>query len=295
MEFKRKYHRILIWMFLASVVILSDACSEGQHSSRKLRRRSDFRVAESSRIMPTTSNFYTLSAVQRRHQWVNNPGSKQTRLKSPAHRVKDSAFAGNAIPQESDPQKIVIPIGVSHYKPIQYVNSFKDTDLSFKLPKTPNRTVERGNDTEIKVAVNSAKRTSQSENAKEEVTSENSTSTINANTPRLIELESSYIPLTIRFTSRASKLNVVPGEGQDLIGQDSNQVSNSKVAPTNTIPDVPRTRNLDSRVIFGSQQNEEPLVLKQGNSQIPPNMQRIIKCIFPDFKFDGADKVESAC
>ncbi|OTF70685.1 hypothetical protein BLA29_007446 [Euroglyphus maynei] len=113
----------------------------------------------------------------------------------------------------------------------------------------------------------------------------------------MIELESSYIPLTLRFSTRPRRLNIVSNE--DLIGQDSNRhdrINDGKSEPIDLIDKNSDVFQLDTRSIFGPTKREEPLVLKSGgNNNVPSNMQHIIKCIFPDFRFDGSEKVRSAC
>ncbi|KAH9401010.1 hypothetical protein TYRP_002595 [Tyrophagus putrescentiae] len=131
-----------------------------------------------------------------------------------------------------------------------------------------------------------------------------------AHPPRFIELESSYVPLTIRFPSRTSRLNIIENSGDtasntvDLVGQDSNrhdsfgrrtgsssakggtsgETSSSSKTAAASVPSSSGVRNLEARVLFGDAKREEPLVLKQdGKTNIPDNMQRIIKCIFPEY------------
>ena len=116
-------------------------------------------------------------------------------------------------------------------------------------------------------------------------------------------MESSYVPLTICFPSRTSKLNIIPGDtNYDLVGQDSTRHDSfgrrMSSSPSSANSDDSRRIELDSRAIFGEDRNEEPLVLKSNGSKstnVPANMQRIIKCIFPDFRFDGEEKIQSAC
>lgn len=280
----------LTLLLLASETLCTLTCKEDNNQLQSVK------LSAKTKPPRSKQNSYELSLAQRSHAIYPPIVSRRW---EPSRTITLPTYSSKVMPAESSPQqRIVIPVGVSHYRPVQYVDSFKHEPLplsyfdkvlaSVKANRSPssstteasvNNTVAASSDiSEVKVS-GDASGTSQP---------------APTHPARFIELESSYVPLTIRFPSRATKLNIIPGDN-DLVGQDSTRHDSfGRRAAVDS--DNSRSVNLDSRVIFGEEKHEEPIVLKQGSkSQIPSNMQRIIKCIFPDFHFDGEDKVQSAC
>nr|XP_027204240.1 uncharacterized protein LOC113797966 [Dermatophagoides pteronyssinus] len=268
-------------------------------------------------------NFFTLSSVQRRRHTIRyqapKGSSKNSTLNSPSEAPEEIA----------KPQTINVPIGVSHYKPIQFVDSLQAfqqptdykafiesfNEVNKNTTSNNNKNNNKSKSDKDKGQTNTAKRQTnkQSTTSSSEPESKNISNEIKLvetasggfvpggsnpgfiHKPRMIELESSYIPLTLRFSSRPRRLNIISNE--DLIGQDSNRHDriNGKSEPIDLIDKNSGFFNLDTRSIFGPVKREEPLVLKAGANNVPSNMQHIIKCIFPDFRFDGSEKIRSAC
>lgn len=226
---------------------------------------------------------------------------------SPAESIRQQQQKRQQQPQANPPQRLMIPVGVSNYRPIQYINDYKPSPFPHNyfdkvMTTVANKTSpgdKNANGTASSVAagseVNEVKLADgfavANENNEVEVMHPS-----RAHPPRFIELESSYVPLTIRFPTRTTRLNIIPNPGEtsgnDLVGQDSNRHDSSFGKRTGSSSrgtsdeasssSTSGVRNLESRVIFGDTKREEPLVLKQdGKSNIPDNMQRIIKCIFP--------------
>ena len=219
-----------------------------------------------------SSNLYTLYSAQRYQPF-----------RSPVQRFKDSAFLSKSSPvaQSSEPKRLVIPVGVSNYRPIQYVNSFQPfPKLAPKSTPTPSK------NSSVDVATNQT--TTITPNLSENDRIGAGTAYRAKNKSLFVELESRNIPLTIQFTSRASRVNIIPND--DLVGQDSNQLS------TIGKQQKEKNGNRSGFTMIGHDRREQPLILKKdGKGTVPANMQSIIKCIFPDFKFDGYDKVKSVC
>lgn len=257
---------------------------------------------------------------------------------SPAESIRQQKQQQQQQQQQWPQQRLMIPVGVSNYRPIQYVNDVKpgpfprayfDKVMATVFNRTSTSGGGGANTTGGSYSSSSVAASSDISEVKlndAQSGGDNEVEVMHpsrAHPPRFIELESSYVPLTIRFPSRTSRLNIIENSGDtasntvDLVGQDSNRhdsfgrrtgssspkggtsgetSSSSKTAAAASVPSSSGVRNLEARVLFGDAKREEPLVLKQdGKTNIPDNMQRIIKCIFPDFKFDGAEKVQSAC
>ncbi|KAF7493006.1 hypothetical protein SSS_07760 [Sarcoptes scabiei] len=237
------------------------------------------------------NKFFTLSSVQRRRHTFRFQAPPKDSNSSPNPNDPVSTIPG--MPESVRFDKITIPIGVSNYKPIQFIDmtpqqlqSSAATD-AVSLNSTSIRSNEKRQTTSKPDSVNSIDN--------EGFHSEHGF----IHKPRMIELESSYIPLTLRFSTRPRKINIISNDN-DLIGQDSNrhdQINGRRLSqPIDLFDRSNSISNLDTRTIFGPLHREEPIILKRGSSNnIPSNMQGLIKCIFPDFQFDGSDKVRSAC
>ena len=278
----------------------------------------------------SNSNYFTLSSVQRRRHTI--------RYQAPKGSSKNSTLASpSEAPEEiAKPQTINVPIGISHYKPIQFVDSLQpfqqptDYKAFIESFNVINKNSTSNNNNNNKVKTDRGQKPTDKRQTDKHSTKPSATSTILSNEsestndpneikivetaegfvpdgngirtdsgfvhkPRMIELESSYIPLTLRFSSRPRRLNIINNE--DLIGQDSNRHDriNGKKEPIDLVDKNSGSFNLDTKAIFGPTRREEPLVLKPGANNVPSHMQHIIKCIFPDFRFDGSEKVRSAC
>lgn len=311
------------------------------------------------------NNFYALTAVHRTHNFaprnVAHAGSA----------AAASSAAAQFVPiDRTRNERIIIPIGVSHVRPIQYIsaNQFnhprapaaevataaafvsraRNNTLKWQTKDNDNMTRNVFNDEPPQAGSNRTiildtvvpagldEKTSESSIDQVDVAQRrhfqaadsspsaaapsparrimqtNVISTSRSH-PRTIELESSYFPLTIMFPSRPSRLNIVPVDKPgaapvDLVGQDSTQHKSFNRRTLEASPSTKETAasanslskgrrlTLDHRAIFGENRVEEPILLSdKRKSNIPDNMQSIIKCVFPDFKFDGMDKVKSAC
>lgn len=235
------------------------------------------------------SNTYLLSTVQRTHRIVPPTANRWK-----PYQVKAS--------ESTQHQRIFIPIGESNYRPIEYVDMSKTKTSKSPFPH------EFFNKVMSSVANKSSETTAVTSSTNNTVAASSDISEVKVNEsgdtdnnypvrvhpPRFIELESSYVPLNIRFPSRTSKLNIISGEN-DLVGQDSNQHTSFGRRMSSSESET-RSLQLDTRTIFGEPKHEEPLVLKEGGqTAIPNRMQSIIKCIFPDFQFAGQENVKSAC
>lgn len=269
----------LTFLFLGSTTVL--ACIDGQHQNHGYGYQQPQPYHQSQYgYYPRYYQPYA-SASSNEFFTVNRGPFVMTPVRRfPSTDVSSS----NTVPVEAG-ERIVIPVGSSYVKPVQYVDSFAPFD-SPNLKQSPST---------LSVTTTNAT-TNGTADAVGSESKVHVVNTINRTRfkPRLIELESRNIPLTIQFTSRPSRLNIIDN---DLMGQDSNIHDSARAAKQNG-GEKPRTMTLDSRMIFGRTKQEEPLVLKPGAGQqhsIPSNMQSIIKCVFPDFKFDGDDKVKSAC
>ena len=314
-------HIILEIIFIGVLIVIIDGamvCREqNEIDPTPFQSR---RVSTKVKAMPPPTNGFMLSSVKRTHSFMSKGKtivppiiSKRQNVAGPLI-VPSSYQAAESV---TNPQRIVIPIGVSNYRPVQYVDTFKndpfpssyiDQLMKSVTPSSTNgtstvnstRVAESSDINEVKVD------DSPSNKHNDHATVDNFivSPSVRRHPTRFIELESSYVPLTIRFSSRTSKLNIIPGDtNYDLVGQDSTRHDSfgrrmSSSSPSSANSDDSRRIELDSRAIFGEDRNEEPLVLKSNGSKstnVPANMQRIIKCIFPDFRFDGEEKIQSAC
>lgn len=242
----------------------------------------------------TGSSFYTLTSRTSRYY---NPI-----VHRPAFVSDRSLVATRLVPMDTIPgRRIVVPVGESFYRPIQYIDvSVPTHHHSVDMSRVDAFIDKHKSKKAVHHDDHNQTHSPPANEFTEQKTSESVVDVVNVNSnghknkqdhkPRTIELDSAtYAPLTFQFPPRPSKFNVLPGDGSREYGfNNANKVAKDK-------PNV-RQVDIDAQTLFGKDTVQEPIVLKpDGKNNIPDDMQRIIKCIFPDFKFAGDDRVASAC